>query len=129
MPENVSYNSPRQRVKSGAYMCNLYKQHNRIRTCTPHYITLKNLCDIVLGQIRGISEYVTGLEGGLEAFYSGILSDGAEMNQRVRQQELEKGRKRSGELDAILKRLFEQNALGVLSDERLVLLTCEYEEE
>ena len=57
------------------------------------------------------------------------MRQGAEPNGRNRRQELEKYRQRVREWDAIIKRLVEQNALGVLTDERFAVLSGEYEEE
>lgn len=43
--------------------------------------------------------------------------------------ELQKLKKRSDELNIIIKKLFEQNALGVISDERFLALSAGYETE
>jgi DNA invertase Pin-like site-specific DNA recombinase len=125
----LSYNSPRQRVKTGTYMCNLYKQHNRFRTCSPHYITFDALVNGIYTQMRKITAFIAEHEGDLERFYNEFLLAGAELNSRANQKELEKQQQRARELDALIKRLFEQNTLGNLSDERFVLLSREYEAE
>ena len=43
--------------------------------------------------------------------------------------DIEKSEKRKIELDAIIKKLFEQNALGVVSDERFITMSAGYEAE
>ena len=45
------------------------------------------------------------------------------------QKELDKLGKRNGELDTIIKKLFEQNALGVISDERFISMSADYDTE
>jgi len=125
----LAYNSPCKGRKTAVYACNLYRQKSRVRSCTSHYISFNALYDIVLGQFLRIAEYVKEHEGDLDAFYSGYLVEGAEINQQVQQRDLEKSRRRGGELNTIIKRLFEQNALGKISDERFAALHGEYEAE
>jgi len=43
--------------------------------------------------------------------------------------EIAKLRKRDGELDTIIKKLLEQNALGVITDERFATMAVGYESE
>jgi hypothetical protein len=45
------------------------------------------------------------------------------------QKDLEKSRQRNDELNKIIKKLFEQNALGVISDERFISMSAGYEKE
>ena len=45
------------------------------------------------------------------------------------QKELDKAEKRINELDILFRKLYEDNALGKLSDERFVFLTSGYEDE
>jgi len=45
------------------------------------------------------------------------------------QKELAQLLQRDSELDTIVKKLFEQNALGVISDERFISMSADYEDE
>jgi DNA invertase Pin-like site-specific DNA recombinase len=123
------YNTPRQRVKTAYYMCNLYRQCSKIRPCTSHYITFRALQNVVLDQFHRLAKFVKEHKGDLNAFYNEHLYKGADSNNRSRNQALEKCKKRTRELDSILKKIVEQNALGTLSDERFAILSEEYESE
>lgn len=125
----LSYTSPHQRVKTGTYMCNLYKQHSRNKSCTSHYITYRALYDIVLVKFKKLVSFVESNMDDLEAFYNQYLEQGSHMNNRAQRQELGKHQKRVRELDSIIKKIVEQNALGSLTDERFAMLYTEYEIE
>jgi len=70
-------------------------------------------------------EYIDDFEGYVQAVASDELANGAKSQQR----ELEQCRKRCTELNGIIKRLFEQNAAGMLTDERFMILSGDYETE
>jgi len=125
----MSYNSPTSRAKTGLFTCNLYKTRSRDGLCTAHSINMRWLSEIVLHKIKQQAAFISEHEGNLEAFFDGQLREGISDARRAQQQELDKIRRRATDLDVIIKRLFEQNALGILSDERLAMLTREYEEE
>jgi len=55
-----------------------------------------------------------------------LASDKTDVREDNHRRELEKAKARSGELDTIIKRLFEQNALGVIPDDRFNALFGEY---
>jgi hypothetical protein len=125
----LAYNSPCKGRKTAVYTCNLYKQRSRIRSCTSHYISYNSLYEAVLNKIQKLAAFVSENEGNFETFYNQFLQDGTEMTDRANQQELDKDRRRCAELDTIIKRLFEQNALGAITDERFAVLAQEYEAE
>jgi hypothetical protein len=125
----LSYNRQVQRHKTATFMCNLYRQRSRVRTCTTHYITYRALYDLTLRSIQKLCAFVADHESNLEDIYKQFLSDGLKVNNHVKQQELEKCRSRVKDLDTIIKRLFEQSALGTLSEERFVTLSRDYEIE
>jgi hypothetical protein len=79
--------------------------------------------------LQKLAAFISEHEGGLESFYNQFLLDGVNINEKTNQRELEKSRKRSEQLDIIIKRLFEQNALGAVSDERFATLMLDYEAE
>jgi DNA invertase Pin-like site-specific DNA recombinase/uncharacterized protein YukE len=125
----VSYTSPTQRNVTGYYICNLYRQRSRNKFCTSHYITFKAIYSVMLERLQKLVAFVESHKNDLETFYSQYLEQGTDLNTRAKQNELEKYRKRIRELDSIIKKIVEQNALGVLTDERFAVLSTEYEAE
>jgi hypothetical protein len=65
----------------------------------------------------------------LQEYVNKLLSERTETDNLSAKRELERGVARSGELDKIIKLLFEQNALGTVSDDRFLTLLGEYETE
>jgi Skp family chaperone for outer membrane proteins len=58
------------------------------------------------------------------------VSSGSEDNKfKQIKRDLDKAKQRRGELDAIIKKLLEQTALGIISDERFAAMTTDYEKE
>jgi len=125
----MCYNSPQCGRKSGAYTCTRYKKHNPAKPCASHYIMYRELYDLVLAGIQKLSATVKEHKSDLEAFYKEHLNREADENNLTGQQKLEKYRQRVGELDSILKKIVEKNALGYLNDEQFSLLSEDYAKE
>jgi hypothetical protein len=125
----MCYNSPQSGRKSGAYTCTRYKKCNPARPCTSHYIMYRELYDLVLARIQKLSVTVKEHESDLEAFYKEHLNREADENNLTGQQKLGKYRQRVGELDSILKKIVEKNALGYITDEQFANLSTEYSAE
>jgi len=126
---NLCYVSPKNRSKTGSYVCNLYKQHSRTKTCTSHYIRFDSLNDIVLAKFRKLTVFIEEHKSDLKIFYNRFLQDGLDSNSSSNLQMLKKYQNRIRELDTIIKKIVEQNSLGSLTDERFALLSREYETE
>lgn len=113
-----------------AYMCAAYR--NRARTgamCTTHYIRKSVIIDLVLADMRRVLKYVKGHE---QAFISSANEySEKEMRQTLTQnkKELAKATARIQELNTIFRKLYEDNALGKLSDQQFIMLTSGYEDE
>jgi hypothetical protein len=113
--------------KNGAYVCNRYRKQ---RThCTSHYISHDALKKLVLADIRKHAEIAKLHEHDIAKYIAQLAAERTKAGNASAQQELERGKARSAELDRIIKKLFEQNALGTVSDERFAALSREYESE
>lgn len=81
----------------------------------------------------GIPIYIAAIakqdEGELTEYARKVSSGNASDKYKQFQKDLEKCRRRCGELDAIIKKLLEQNALDVISDERFASMSVDYERE
>ena len=109
------------------YLCENY----RINTanCTMHYIRNVVVERIVLENLKEVIQYVSNYE---DEFVRMIMD--SDMRQRNRELSQKKKRlaeiqKRIGELDTIFQRIYEDNIIGKLSDERFMKMSKGYEDE
>ena len=110
------------------YKCSGYRKP--IDGCeNPHYIQKSALIEIVSGKLRQtIQEIHFDQEAVLKKLEQKSQAQFSKNNKRQRQQ-LQKDEHRSKEIDTIIQKLYEDNLLGKISDERFVKLSQSYEEE
>ena len=110
------------------YKCSGYRKP--IDGCeNPHYIQKSALIEIVSGKLRQtIQEIHFDQEAFLKKLEQQSQAQFSKNNKRQRQQ-LQKDEHRSKEIDSIIQKLYEDNLLGKISDERFVKLSQSYEEE
>ena len=126
----LSFSAVKRKTKSdgGQYKCWYYMRHGK-EYCTAHYISLDQITEIVLTDIRRHA----GLAAKFKEQYLYRLQQTAaekeEQNLKRELREAQKMRKRVASLDGIIKNLIEKNALGKIPDERFYDLSAEYERE
>ena len=110
------------------YKCSGYRKP--IDGCkNPHYIQKSALIEIVSDKLRQtIHECQLDQETFLKKLEQQSQAQFGKDNKRQRQQ-LQKEEHRSKEIDTIIQKLYEDNLLGKISDERFVKLSRSYEEE
>ena len=110
------------------YKCSGYRKP--IDGCeNPHYIQKSALIEIVSGKLhQTIQEIHFDQEAFLKKLEQQSQAQFSKNNKRQRQQ-LQKDEHRSKEIDNIIQKLYEDNLLGKISDERFVKLSQSYEEE
>ena len=113
-----------------AYTCGNYR--NRARNdflCTTHYIRKSVLKELVLADLQRIMVYVKGHEQ--EFIRTATECNDQAMKKALfhQRKELEKAEARLSELNLLFRKLYEDNALGRLSNEQFVFLTSGYEDE
>ena len=110
------------------YKCSGYRKP--IDGCeNPHYIQKSALTEIVSGKLR---QTIREAHFNQEAFLKKIEQQSqAQFNKDNKRQQLQlqKDEHRSKEIDSIIQKLYEDNLLGKISDERFVKLSQSYEEE
>ena len=113
-----------------AYTCGRYR--NRIRTgevCTTHYIRKSVLKELVLGDIQRVLSYVKAHEQQFIADATEYGDVKANRALREKRGELDKAKARLGELDHLFRKLYEDNALGRLSDQQFTFMVSGYDDE
>lgn len=109
------------------YLCENYRSNTA--NCTKHYIRNVVVERIVLENLKEVIQYVSNYE---DEFVQMIMD--SDMRQRNRELAQKKKRlaeiqKRIGELDTIFQRIYEDNIIGKLSDERFMKMSKGYEDE
>ena len=109
------------------YLCENYRSNTA--NCTMHYIRTVVVERIVLENLKEVIQYVSNYE---DEFVQMIMD--SDMRQRNRELAQKKKRlaeiqKRIGELDTIFQRIYEDNIIGKLSDERFMKMSKGYEDE
>lgn len=109
------------------FICSTYRKGKDL--CTTHSIKNVVLHEIVLRNLREAISYVSEHEA--EFIQDAAESDMRDMDAEfVRKREtLAKADTRIAELDRIISRLYEDNVIGKLSDERFIKMSHDYELE
>ncbi|MDE7245779.1 MAG: recombinase family protein [Oscillospiraceae bacterium] len=116
---------------SDFFDCSTYtlSRQKRFAACSGHYITTKAVRALILETIRAASkqavenqdEFIRKVREASDIRQAAAAKD-------IRRQ-LNKNRKRHGELDGIIKKLYESYAVGRISEERFGTLLADYEQE
>ena len=98
-------------------------------TCSMHYIREKVIYDLVLEDMKRVFFFVTAYEKEFAQMQLDNFSVEKEKELSSRKRELEKSKKRIKEIDTLIQKLYEDNALGKLPDERYATMSISLETE
>lgn len=109
------------------YTCGVYKR--RKGECSAHFIRAVVLEQLVLENLREVIAFAREREDEFVqlAMENKLASQLAEQAQAKKQYEQQT--RRITEIDSIIKRLYEDNITGKLTDERFAKMTADYEQE
>ena len=122
----MAFIQPETPTHGGAYNCNMRRKRGKAH-CSNHYIRFTSLYQIVLHDIQRHARLARQYENELSNYAQGLMAGQSKKNSM--QKELDKFCKRERELGAIIQKLLEQNALGIITDERFAALYGGYETE
>lgn len=109
------------------YRCSQYKENRG--SCSIHYIGDKALKETVLEAIRRVARFVQEFEPVFLYLFTKKSTLGREQNIRSLKQKIANAKRRIGELDKLIERIYEDNVLGKVSDEMFGRLSANYEKE
>jgi hypothetical protein len=121
------YNLVQKKWVDDAFVCSSYRQLTR--DCTMHYIPTKNVENLILSMIQRISWYVREHEKEFVQKVREASTIQQEETVRECKRRLKQSEKRFSELDGLVKKLYEANATGRLSDRHFERLLGEYDTE
>lgn len=112
----------------GAYSCWMYKTHGK-EYCASHYITFDTIYELVLIDIqRNLFQYRKNTDKFKSILSRKYQSDSQKQAEQITL-EYEQKQKRCEKLDKIISRLYEDNVLGRIGDERYESMSQSYELE
>lgn len=116
------------RNSKGVYRCQTAIRYGK-DYCSSHYITFEQLYDVVLADIQ---HHATLFEENADK-YVDILSKASETD-KIKERnalikEQDKAKKRIGELDTLLQKIYEDMVFGVISKERYMSMSENMEKE
>ena len=109
------------------YCCGRYR--DRTNACSMHYIREVVLADLVKENLKQVVRFASEDE---QEFVRRLTNRNAQeraTQERTLKNELATKEQRIKELDEIIKRLYEDNIAGKLSDERFKIFSTDYEDE
>lgn len=112
----------------GSFACNLSRRKGK-EYCSFHYISYLDIYTIILEDIKRNATTVTENEDAFVEMVANISKSNLKKSISSAKKEKEKLNHREPELQAILRKLYEDNALGKISDEQYVTLSRDFNDE
>ena len=126
--EKLYYSVTNNYKREQAYFfCSSYRKNSEV--CSAHYIREKVVEQIVLESMQRILLNVQVFEKEFARKQMDCYTEDKKKLLAVKRRELGKVKKRIAEIDALIQKIYEDNASGKLSDERYATLSLSYEEE
>jgi len=111
-----------------AYTCSAYKRYGK-EACSMHYVSFKTMNKIVLDAIREDIAIIDIDEQHFAKMLQKEVGKNSDDKRSTLKKSIVKSQKRAQELDAIMRKLYEDNALGKISDERFLSMNVGFEDE
>lgn len=126
--EKLYYSVTNNYKREQAYFfCSSYRKNSEV--CSAHYIREKVVEQIVLESMQRILLNVQALEKEFARKQMDCYTEDKKKQLAAKHRELSKAKKCIAEIDALIQKIYEDNASGKLSDERYATLSLSYEEE
>lgn len=113
--------------KQAYFFCSSYRKNSEV--CSAHYIRERVVEQIVLESMQRILLNVQAFEKEFVRKQMDCYTEDKKKQLAAKRRELSKAKKRIAEIDALIQKIYEDNASGKLSDERYATLSLSYEEE
>lgn len=126
---NVLYQQRYQteKRKQDCYICGSYKK--RTADCTAHFIRTDLLTAGIIQNLRKVTSYAANHEARFVKLITSQNEAGGKRKTAAVKKSMEETSRRITDLNQIIKRVYEDNVTGKISDERFSILSGEYEAE
>lgn len=126
--EKLYYSVTNNYKREQAYFfCSSFRKNSD--ECSAYYIREKVVIENVLESMRRILLNVQAFEKEFARKQMECYSEDKKRELAEKRRELNKAKKRIAEIDGLIQKLYEDNAIGKISDERYATLSMSYEEE
>lgn len=126
--EKLYYSVTNNYKREQAYFfCSSFRKNSD--ECSAHYIREKVVMETVLESMRRILLNVQAFEKEFARKQMECYSEDKKRELAEKRRELNRAKKRIAEIDGLIQKLYEDNAIGKISDERYATLSMSYEEE
>ena len=126
--EKLYYSVTNNYKREQAYFfCSAYRTNSEV--CSAHYIREKVVTERVLESMRRILLNVQAFEKEFARKQMKCYSEDKKKELAQKRRELNKAKKRIAEIDGLIQKIYEDNAIGKISDERYATFSMSYEEE
>lgn len=118
------------KTKFQYYICSTYaSSRTGMRECTIHSTPRHMIEPVILEAIRDITTFAREREDEFVDLVNKTFKNTSETELRFAKSELEKAKSRAVKLDLIIKKIYEDNATGRLTNERFDKMYTDYEAE
>lgn len=118
------------KTKFQYYICSTYaSSRTGMRECTTHSTPRHMIEPVILEAIRDITTFARKREDEFVALVNKTFEKTSEKELCCAKSELEKAKRRAVKLDLIIKKIYEDNATGRLTNERFDKMYTDYEAE
>ena len=126
--EKLYYSVTNNYKREQAYFfCSAYRKNSEV--CSAHYIREKVVEENVLENMRRVFRYVQAYEKEFAKQQMKCYGEEKQKELSEKRRELTKAEKRIKDIDLLIQKIYEDNAMGKLSDERFATMSMAYEEE
>jgi DNA invertase Pin-like site-specific DNA recombinase len=126
--QSLSYAREIKRNNMGSFACNQSRRKGKAY-CTFHYISYDAIYSILLDDIRRNAKIANKSEDEFVETLTALDKSKQKKQTASVRKERDKMKRRTDELQAVLKKLYEDNALGKISDEQYIELKADFEIE
>lgn len=111
------------------FCCSGYNRGKRKICTSTHYIRVDFLESVILYEIKRLTKFACHYEEAFTTAVSDYTKKAMQTEQKIRQNELKSLMARDKEIDVLFEKIYEDNALGKITDERFQKLVSKYDEE
>ena len=126
---NMGYHFNQTNPEITYFNCSGYNKGKRKICNSTHYIRTDFLEQVVLGEIKRLTKFAQKYENEFAKYVMGATMKNLEEEISLKGKELNKLQARDKEIDVLYEKIYEDNALGKISDERFAKLSSKYDVE
>lgn len=122
------FSARKGRKSQGHFCCNKHRRYGGTE-CSNHYITLEQITELLLCDIRTHASLAAADKEKYTQYLMELSEHEWNGERASYQKEADGCQKRMSDLETILKKLYEDRVFGIISDDRYLSMSADYEAE